>query len=226
MSSDPKPTKRIAVKPDDDSEAADTDRAVIITNRPMLKTPATELPSSDANSAAPGETPATITDKLKKPPKPLVQPTSQGTDDPSAERGQANDSQPAAPTAKTGSVIESNETDKPPATPRGNADNGTIGTPGVEANESDEAQAAGPTEQELNAEAEAKTKHDEIIQKLVDSKQYFLPINAVEKRKSRNFVILGVVLSLLLAMAWADIALDAGLVQIPGVKPVTHFFSN
>jgi hypothetical protein len=39
-------------------------------------------------------------------------------------------------------------------------------------------------------------------------------------------VALGVVLAIVLALAWADIALDAGLIQINGVKPVTHFFSN
>jgi hypothetical protein len=76
------------------------------------------------------------------------------------------------------------------------------------------------------AKAAEKAKHDQEVQKLIDSKQYFLPINAVEKRKSKRFVALGIVLSVILALAWADIALDAGLVQISGVKPVTHFFSN
>jgi len=86
--------------------------------------------------------------------------------------------------------------------------------------------SAETTEKELTAAAEAQTKHDAAIQKLVDSKQYFLPINAVEKRKTKRFVILGVILSLLLALAWVDVALDAGLIHIGGIKPVTHFFSN
>jgi hypothetical protein len=39
-------------------------------------------------------------------------------------------------------------------------------------------------------------------------------------------VALGVLLSLVLILAWADIALDAGIIQLGNVKPVTHFFSN
>lgn len=84
----------------------------------------------------------------------------------------------------------------------------------------DEAEAA------EKAEAQKQAEHDTAIQKLVDSKKYELPINAVEKRRSKRVVILGLVLSILLLLAWADIALDAGIVHISGVKPVTHFFSN
>jgi hypothetical protein len=72
-------------------------------------------------------------------------------------------------------------------------------------------------------DAEAK---DAKLQQLVDNKKYFLPINAVEHRRSKRVVIGGVVLALLLTVAWADIALDASLIQVNGVKPVTHFFSN
>jgi hypothetical protein len=39
-------------------------------------------------------------------------------------------------------------------------------------------------------------------------------------------VLLGIVLAVVLAVAWVDVALDAGLIQLGSVKPVTHFFSN
>jgi type IV secretory pathway VirB10-like protein len=79
---------------------------------------------------------------------------------------------------------------------------------------------------DADAEAAAKAAEDVKLQKLVDSKKYFLPINAVEHRRSKRVVIGGVIVALVLAVAWADIALDAGLIQAGGVKPVTHFFSN
>ena len=86
---------------------------------------------------------------------------------------------------------------------------------------------AKPTPAETEeADAAKRAEHDKAVQKLVDDKQFFLPINAVEKRRSRRFVLLGVLLSLVLAIAWVDVALDAGLIQIGNVKPVTHFFSN
>ncbi|MEO8105007.1 MAG: hypothetical protein ABI602_01590 [Candidatus Saccharibacteria bacterium] len=69
-------------------------------------------------------------------------------------------------------------------------------------------------------------ENKEKIQKLVLDKRYFLPINSQEKRRTERFVVLGIVLILLLAAAWLDIALDAGLVHIDGLKPLTHLFSN
>jgi outer membrane biosynthesis protein TonB len=75
-----------------------------------------------------------------------------------------------------------------------------------------------------DAEKAALKARDAKVQKLIESKKYFLPINAVEHRKSRRFVALGVVLAILLVLVWVDIALDAGLIDLGGVKPVTHFF--
>lgn len=75
-------------------------------------------------------------------------------------------------------------------------------------------------------ELAAQEKHDAAIQKLIDSKQYELPINSVERRRSKRVVALGVILSILLVLLWVDIALDASLIQVDGIKPVTHFFSN
>jgi len=99
-----------------------------------------------------------------------------------------------------------------------------------EAETDGESKATGQDQQTVEAAAKAEAEkvalHDAEIQKLVDSKQYYLPINAVEKRRSKRVVALGIFLSLILAAAWLDIALDAGLVQLDSVKPVTHFFSN
>lgn len=76
------------------------------------------------------------------------------------------------------------------------------------------------------AEAAEQDKHDAAIQKMVDNKQYFLPINSVEKRRSKRVFVLGAIVSVLLILLWVDIALDASLIEIQGIKPVTHFFSN
>lgn len=83
---------------------------------------------------------------------------------------------------------------------------------------------------EAAADQEAKlaeaAKQDAELEKLVETKEYFLPINAVEKRRTKRVVVLGALLSVILALAWVDIALDAGLIQLDNVKPITHFFSN
>lgn len=95
------------------------------------------------------------------------------------------------------------------------------------------------TDQETPAEAspqgdKAKAKAEEAqqqaneasIQKLIGSKKYVLPIETLEVRRSKRVVVLGVLLSIILALACVDIALDASLIQIDGVKPLTHFFNT
>ncbi len=82
-----------------------------------------------------------------------------------------------------------------------------------------------PDEQDA-AEASRKAEHDANLQKIVDSKTYYLPINAVEKRKTKRFVLLGIALSIFLILVWINVALDAGLIQIDGVSPLTSFFSS
>jgi hypothetical protein len=64
------------------------------------------------------------------------------------------------------------------------------------------------------------------LQKLTESREYFLPINSVEKLRSKRVAILGTALSILLIVVWIDIALDAGLLTLGSVHSVTHFFSS
>lgn|GEM_PF-2955717 len=78
----------------------------------------------------------------------------------------------------------------------------------------------------LEAAAAKQAEHDEAVQKLTDSKQYFLPINSVEQRKTKNFVIMGVILSVVLIGAWLDIAVDASLINLPFNVPHTHLFAG
>lgn len=85
-----------------------------------------------------------------------------------------------------------------------------------------------PEEQDAAAKKaeEEEAEHEAAINKLVESQQYFLPINSVENRKTKRFVALGVILIFVLGIAWVDIALDAGLIHVGGLKAVTHFFTN
>lgn len=79
-------------------------------------------------------------------------------------------------------------------------------------------------EKQAIAEAEKEAAMEASVQKLIESKKYELPINSVEKRRSRRVVALGIVLSIILALAWLNVALDANLINIKGINPVTDFF--
>jgi hypothetical protein len=80
------------------------------------------------------------------------------------------------------------------------------------------------TAEEEKAAKEAAERQAQ-FEKLVDSRQYYLPINA-SGRRVRRHVAVGLLAIIILVAAWADIALDAGLIHLGGLKPFTHFFSN
>jgi hypothetical protein len=69
-------------------------------------------------------------------------------------------------------------------------------------------------------------EHQANLNKIAVAKTYFLPINQVVRRRSKQVAIAGTVLAVLLGLAWLDVSMDAGLISVPGVKPVTHFFSK
>lgn len=75
-------------------------------------------------------------------------------------------------------------------------------------------------------EEDAKSTRLAEQEKIIDSKQYFLPIDAVEKRRGLERFILLLVVVILLALIWLDIALDAGILRISGVHALTHFFKS
>jgi hypothetical protein len=87
-----------------------------------------------------------------------------------------------------------------------------------------------PMDKELSEEEKkkqaAEQEHQAAINKLVTAGTYTLPINAVERRRFRRIAIGLFVLLLLAGVAWVDLALDAGLIDIPNVKAPTHFFKN
>ena len=81
------------------------------------------------------------------------------------------------------------------------------------------------SEAEMASEEEAEAKRQAELQTLIDNRTYYLPINTLETRRTKQFVLVGMLLGLILIVAWADIALDAGLVHVGNLKAVTHFFN-
>lgn len=94
-------------------------------------------------------------------------------------------------------------------------------------NSNDEGDEGSVTPQALQEAAEAAAKKaEEEVQLLIETKKYFLPIKTTEQRRTKRTVILGILFSVVLIAAWADIALDAGLIQLAGIHSLTHFFSS
>lgn len=80
-------------------------------------------------------------------------------------------------------------------------------------------------DQSKRKEDDAKLTRLAEEEKLIASKQFYLPISGVEKqRRSLDRFVLVFVLVLFLALVWLDIVLDAGILKIGGIQPLTHFF--
>lgn len=199
------------------SAPATSAKPVIVTNRPVLKDPM--VVEEDNNPAITGEAP----DVATPPSTPAVSPsntrlkiqplnhdeTADKKDDGPTNTLTTAEEKPQAATpaesseggvpTKSSEDTDIADTDEPPATPKANAE---------------------ATELAARKEAERQEQLD----KVAESRKYYLPINQVEKRRNRQYTIAGVLLIILLAVVWADIALDAGIVTIPGVKAPTHLF--
>ena len=205
----------------------DSARAVVVTNRPIMQDPmvtgTTSQPVAEATAGAPllVITPKEHITKLppsqkKKQIMPISTPTSievktDVADEPGVvtkEAGAAADSIPdndsttaAAEPATADQAIE----------PARNAP--------ADADESVSESAPAVNEKQLAVEAAQAAK----VADLIKQERYVLPINALERRRSKQVVIGGFLLIVILAMAWLDLAADAGFIHMPGL-PLTHFF--
>jgi flagellar biosynthesis GTPase FlhF len=250
MSDAKKPTGKSMedVKQPGKSAAGPTSKPVIVNNRPILQdpmmvetvaqsnveedkpsgtSPAVDKPKVQPVAAAPelatskdssGDTLADAADAGKKPAK-----TEIAGEKVIAPLASAPESASSEEKSETEVGKEANTT-KAPEPEESKPDDGEAAEEQDKSNEkkADSAEAV----EDVEAEAKAEAEHDAAIEKMIDEKKHFLPINSVEKRKTKRFILLGVLLSIVLAAAWVDIALDAGLIQLDNVKPVTHFFSN
>ena len=76
---------------------------------------------------------------------------------------------------------------------------------------------------QLQQEEESRERIEKINQ-LVESERYFLPINMKEKRYNQRVILIGLLICILLAVVWLDVALDAGIINNSLHLPHTHFF--
>lgn len=196
-----------------------TSRPVIVTNRAILKDPM----MVDDSKSEPTDTPATEDPKPADKPKLDVK---AGKVPVISHDADASDATAADDAPKPAAAAEKAPTDEPATEKNASSDVVTKDNLDDKEESTKSADGAQMTDAQLEAEAAADAKRDAALQKLIDSKKYYVPVNAVEKRRAKRITALGIALAIILALCWVDVALDAGIVQIGNVKPVTHFFSN
>lgn len=181
--------------------APTTSKHVIITNKPEQADPMVtdEAGAKEVPSDVPTETPLPSKSRIK------IEPIS------SDVKPEA-DTPPAADAANTAAeTVESNSAAEPAAS---------------DTNSDEKPKDTKPNSNDEDLAAKRAAERQAQLDKIAEARTYYLPINQVVRRRSRHVAIAGAVLIVLLGIAWVDIALDAGLISMPGVKPVTHFFSK
>ncbi len=202
-------TTRIKLQPLDTDTEAKADEAE------------TKTAESETTSAL--ETTAEKTDLPAEKPAEAVADTAKATAEPDAPKEKEPDTDKALAPNQDAAENKTTPDAKPAATKT--TDSETEKTDEVATEEGAEADNTTPDAADAKA-AEEAAKHDAAIQALADSKKFYLPVNAVEKRRTKRFVLLGVLLSLLLVVAWVDIAADASLVKLGSKVPHTHLFGQ
>lgn len=227
-----------------------TSKPIIITNRPVLKDPMmTDEPSGPppVNENVASSKPSIrikispLGDESEAPAEPLVRdsiedkPQEAPVED-KPEAAVEPDAEPAVEESKEPEPVAESETVAAEAAEpsKESVESGKPAPePAKETTAEDNSQDDGdqPTAQRADQKEDEEDLRKEIerqteLQKIIESKKYFLPINAVSKRRSKRHIIIGALLIIVLALVWADIALDSGMITIHGVKPLTHFFSR
>ncbi|HVS58146.1 MAG TPA: hypothetical protein VHD60_00190 [Candidatus Saccharimonadales bacterium] len=229
-----------------------TSRPVIVTNRPIMKDPMMSEGSAPTDSSeAPKEeqalshtaskikiTPLSVADSNDKPteepPKEPADTAATSKDEPapvdetptSEEVGATPDEPEAAETTDDADSVK--QADEAPAEAPEAASTEAATQP---APDDTPAKGEDPAKQALDteaAEAEAKKQADRQaeLEKVIDSQKYALPINTVKKRRITRTLLVSILVIVVLGVASADLAMDAGVLHVNGVKPVTHFFKK
>ncbi|MDB5181576.1 MAG: hypothetical protein JWP13_339 [Candidatus Saccharibacteria bacterium] len=214
------PSKVFDVSKPGKTMAAATGRPVIVSNRPIMQDPMVSAQvTAESDTSGRGSSKVVI--------KPLSGEEEGQTADsevravasePSKDLEEKSDDSEKSEETAEAAKAEPKVPEKPDAESDTTDDTAQDGTPALDgANTSTSKEAA---------ELEATAKQLEEIDKLTESKDYFLPINSVEKRRSKIVTILGLVLIIVLGLLLINLLLDVGVISIDGVRPVTHFFSS
>lgn len=59
--------------------------------------------------------------------------------------------------------------------------------------------------------------------KAIESGRYFLPIQTADNRRARRDAIIFAILGIVLVLVWLDVLLDANLISLGGIQPLTNF---
>lgn len=219
------------VSPAYKTPASATSKPIIITNHPVMKDPMVLPDKATTGDAAAADPTENVVAKL--PTKITLQPIHANVvpDSPSAfditKKSAETEVEKSDPTTAENSLDHTNGQTKEQTKP--NSETSSITDPAADEQEYHDGFNEQPITQEsdtklLELAADADIAKRASLDALIASKKYFLRIDSAEKRRTQRSLIIGIVLVSLLGLAWLNIALDAGIIELGNLKPITHFF--
>ena len=207
----PKATKIVDIQAPSQVSASASGRPLLVANRPVMARDPMVTASDDVVAQNKPAEPITRTAKIIKPLEPDA-----ASSEPEDQTEMS--APPANPTASATNLAEERETQPSAETAPVPVDDKDDGEPEVARDAAAEAAAT-----ESKAE-EARMARDAELERLVASGKYFVPINAVQRKRSRTYVLLLCASALLFGVVLLDVILDMGLVKLPLSLPHTNFF--
>jgi len=176
-------------------------RPIVVTNRPVLASDPMVVSSEKQSSETDGE--VKVVNRSAKVINPIDTLDKSETEEPAALEPEAAADPPPADTAESPEPARSTELEKP------------------EARDAEAEASAAETEAET-----ARIVRMQELEQLIASGQYAVPIDAVQRKRSRMFVFLMCFLALVLLVVLLDALADVGIMSVPSGIPHTHIFSG
>jgi len=218
----PKSPKIVDVKHPGKTAPTTSSRPIVVTNRPILT-------SDPMMVAGQGSARVSVSDK----PAELINRTAKAVEPIAATRRVPAEEVPgpvseAAPGPNT--ELPANPGSEPEVSPSASLDSNP--GPAVQNIAPEVSQDEPKRDSEAEATAnetailEAQEARQQELESLVASGKYNVPINAVQRKRSRARTIALCLLALVLALVLLDVVFDMGTVKPPVNLPHTHFFST
>lgn len=219
---------------------------LVIQSRPMIgratsvSSPVDEEKKQDDPAVTASTTAPVLPSQSKRT---LIVPVSDGEDKASADaspkdtpapaEAKASEADAAPKEASSAPATEEKSADKPAPEPTAPAkeeapaeDEDKAADAEDDSKADDKGEKPSPETEKALKEAAAAEKRVQELESLIDSKQFYVPINAVAHKKSIKNSSLMTVAVFLLAIVLIDLMLDTGMILLVQKIPHTHFFGQ
>jgi hypothetical protein len=200
-----------------------TSKSTIISSHPTMRDPMMVSPSNDADKPAEAPETAPVLAPTKKK---VIMPLSDMKASAESESPATEEAEPAEATQEPQATEPVAAAEEEPVVQTESGKPVTVLEPASNAGvPSEKREEKALSTEQIAAAKKTAEEREAKLREMVEDEQYFLPINAAQERRSRRVAIIGLFVIIVLALAWYNVALDAGLLPNQFNVPHTGFFT-